>query len=153
MKKVNLYLLLILVLLFGLLHCSNAQTVNQYVQEFKSDAQVYRVVLVRDSPFIIETMEELYMWTPRGKMHVDAYADHVTKSIYFNTESTIYINNLKVLVYHELGHYYLNRFHNNDLRLDGNPTSIMNTLYNIDWGYLSPVNQIHYTKELFGIKY
>lgn len=153
MKKQNLYAILILIVLLLLTAAVQAQSVNSYVQEFQNDAQTYKIVLTEDSPFIIETVEELYMWTPRGRLHVDAYADHVTKSIYFNTQSTIYVENLKVLVYHELGHYYLKRFHNNDLRPNGNPVSIMNTAYNIDWGYISPLEQLYYTKEMFGIKY
>ena len=154
MKRTKLYLILFIAFLLLLLSgAARGQTVNGYVQEFQRDAQTYKVVLVRDSPFIIETVEELYMFSPQGKMHVDAYADHVTKSIYFNTQSDIYINELKVLVYHELGHYYLKRFHNNNLRPDGSPVSIMNTIYDIDWGYLSPADQTYYTKELFGIKY
>lgn len=109
--------------------------------------------MVEDSPFIIETVNELYMWSPRGQLHVDAYADHTTKSIYFNTKSTLYVENLKVLVYHELGHYYLKRFHDNTLRPNGSPVSIMNDVYNIDWGYISSSDKTYYTKELFGIKY
>jgi len=153
MKKVNLYSLLLLIVLLFLSSLVQAQTVNRYVAEFENDAQSYRVVLVEESPFIIETVNQLYMWTPKGKLHVDAYADHVTKSIYFNTTSNIYVNDLKVLVYHELGHYYLKRFHKNNLRADGMPASIMNTLYDIDWGCLSVQDQTYYTKELFGIKY
>ena len=153
MKKQNLYAILLLIVLLLLSAMVQAQSVNSYVQEFQNDAQIYKVVLVEDSPFIIETVEELYMWTPRGRLHVDAYADHTTKSIYFNTQSTIYVENLKVLVYHELGHYYLKRFHNNELRPNGKPVSIMNTAYNIDWGYISPSEQLYYTKEMFGIKH
>lgn len=154
MKHRKLYLILFVAFLLLLLSgVARGQTVNSYVQEFQNDARAYRVVLVEDSPFIIETVNELYMWSPRGKLHVDAYADHTTSTIYFNTESVIYRDNLKVLVYHELGHYYLKRFHNEQLRPDGSPVSIMTNVYNIDWGYISSSDKTYYTKELFGIKY
>jgi hypothetical protein len=119
-------------------------SVHDYLELFRSDAKRFGVTLVKSPPAFIIEDRRLSIIINHEKIKVEAYRSGNT--IYFDSGSFMYQNNLKVLVYHELGHYYLNRD-------DNEKVSIMNVdFWGTSWGYwdeLPPEDQTLYLKELF----
>ena len=115
-----------------------------YAEEFMRDAQLYNASLYRTGTPVLQYSDYDLFATVNGKStQVLAYTTYSTNTIVFDTRSSMYEYNLKVLVYHELGHYYLNRDHTNT-------RSIMN--YNIwatPWEDYSPIEQSYFIEELF----
>lgn len=135
------YILIIILSLFAIVKC-DAQTIGAYTEDFFSDASLWNVTLTRKAPIIVEIDERLHIVIKTKRIYVDAYSDGYN-SIYFDISSTMYQYNLKVLVYHEYGHWYL-------WRDETNSDSIMNTdIWSKSWESLLPETQIYYIKELF----
>jgi len=123
----------------------NAQTVQDYSYDFMNDAALWGVNLTMHAPEIVEVDQRLYLLVDNTKSYVDAYSDGY-KYIYFDIYSTTYQYNLKVLVYHEFGHWYLGRG-------ETSARSIMNTgIWSTSWDSLTPQDQTYFIKELFNNK-
>lgn len=142
------YILVVILSLLLITHCARAQTtVDYYIDTFQADAQAYGVVLRRRPPRIIEKTP-LYMYdhVVNKTIPVEAYTDHTHNTIYFNTDSWMYNNNLQVLVYHECGHYYFNKIHTEQ-------KSIMNINIwgwgGFTWDDMSTSHQNYFKEELF----
>lgn len=127
-----------------------AQTVEDYMMEFKSDAINYGKRFSVPDPIIILRAEMLYPRINGRYINAAAYVDHDIKTIFFSTISSSYCTELKVLVYHELGHYYLNRNHRPDLDAEtGMEISIMAPVWYNTWDDLLLEEQQEYIDELF----
>lgn len=135
------YLTMTAFFFFLFLKCSQAQTVNDYLISFQNDARTYNISL-KSPPILI--VQETRLYINSGKERFEAEAYQQGRNIYFNRYSDMYEDNCKVLVYHELGHYYLNRPHTTE-------NSIMNyrIWWNTDWESLTPETQTFYIEELF----
>lgn len=118
----------------------SAQTIDYYHQKFLNEAALYNYTIRTTPPAFIVTGQDLYL----GKQPVNAYVDYTTRTIYFNRYTHMYNNNLRILVYHELGHYYLDRRH-----------TTTNSIMNPDiwqtrfWDTLQQQEKDLYLRELF----
>ena len=137
------YFCLIALSLIGIVKC-NAQTIEGYTADFFFAADNLGVVLNRTAPTIVEQEGYLFMKRDGIKIPVDAYTSSKYNTIFFDVTSYTYQYNLKILVYHEYGHWYL-------YRDETTKDSIMNTSiwYNTSWDDLTLEMQEYYTKELF----
>lgn len=119
---------------------------SKLIVDFKADAMRYGKVFTKEDPILIITEGPIYV---KNKA-VAAFVDHDDGTIHFDTLSTPYIYNFKVLVYHELGHYYLNRWHRDSTFPNSDiPRSLMETNCTIEWDKLTLEMKEAYLEELF----
>ena len=143
MKKLLIILLLIPTLL-------TAQTVQDYVRDFQSDAINYGKYLTKSAPKIVLVNGIMRPVINGQSVNAAAYVDHDIATIYFSTVSTTYCYELKPLVYHELGHYYLGRNHKNNIDANtGMAVSIMTSIWVEEWDTFCIETKQEYIDELF----
>ncbi len=139
------YLVFIILLTLGVSHC-DGQTVDDYYNLFVVDAKAQGKALVRVPPTFVQTSDNLYLNIGGVHTEVSAYTQHKEKKIYINVVSFEYETNPQVLIYHELGHYYLRRNHTDR-------KSIMNINMwgwgGLVWDEMSTNHQQFYIDELF----
>ena len=102
----NINIAVIFSLLIGISNSQHNKSIRDYILMFENDAKRYNVILTRSKPRLSIVDHTLYIKDESGlDIEVDAYVKNSTKTIHFNSQSTMFQTNRKTLVYHELGHY------------------------------------------------
>lgn len=147
LKLFGLYTVILIIGLLLSSTISRGQTAQDYLREFKNDAFIHNRSIGPITPTIRLVTVDLYIDQGDGPFQVDGYTNFIASTIYLDTKSYMYKYNLKVLVYHELAHYYLKRSHTQEL-------SIMNVdiWSEKEWDTLPSDEQEYYIWELFKLK-
>lgn len=137
--NLNYSIIIMLISYLSHSHLYPQKSAGEYIGEFESDAKRFGIKLYRREPVPIIVNHHLYV----KNLQVDAYTLSNEIAIYFDSTGDMYKTNRKVLVYHELGHYYLHRVHTSS-------KSIMNIdAWEKPFDELSAEDQEYYIKEIF----
>ena len=114
---------------------------NQYIESFKYEASI-RGIKIDDSDL------KLYFGNAHGAAAVTYYD---TNSIVMDSTTIHWTRNPEEVLYHEFGHLFLHRGHDDRLLPDGTPASIMSTYATVKYAK-DPSKRKYYIDELFNKK-